>query len=120
MNGYGENARFDFRFDGGGLTLCATRDRMPERTFELHLEREDPNAHFSCGFIEFVEVVETADSVLSRVMYKLRDTMPSFPADFPEALFRDTLSHWLLFNFGAPIRHDAAVPRSPTTTIRPP
>jgi hypothetical protein len=34
--------------------------------------------------------------------------MPSFPSDFPEAVFRDTLSHWLLFNFGAPIRHAAS------------
>jgi len=60
MKGPGENVRFDFRFDGGGLKLCATRDRMPERTFELHLECDDPNHHFACGFIEFVEVGESA------------------------------------------------------------
>ena len=114
MKGFGENVRFDYRFDSGGLNFCATRERMPERTFELHVERADPNARFSCGFIEFVEVAESADAVLSRVMRKLCDTMPAFPADFPEALFRDTLSHWLLFNFGTPIRHDAGCdPQSP-------
>lgn len=115
MKGFGENVRFDFRFEGGGLKLCATRDRMPERTFELHLEREDPSAHFSCGFIEFVEVAESAGAVLSRVMHKLRDTMPSFPTDFPEAQFHDSLGHWLLFNFGAPIRH-AKTPSSEQTS----
>ena len=113
MKRVGENVRFDYRFDSGGLNFCATRERMPERTFELHLEHNDPDRHFSCGFIEFVEVAESADAVLTRVMYKLRDTMPSFPAEFPEDMFRDTLSHWLLFNFGTPIRH-AAVPRAPT------
>ena len=115
MKGFGENVRFDFRFEGGGLKLCATRDRLPERTFELHLERDDPDAHFSCGFIEFVEVAESADAVLSRVMEKLRDTMPWFPPDFPEALFGDTLGHWLLFNFGAPIRHDIAPSHEPSS-----
>ena len=103
----GENVRFDYRFDGGGVKLCATRDRMPERTFELHLEHDEPERCFSCGFIEFVEVAESADAVLSRVMHKLHDTMPAFPDEFPEAEFRDTLGHWLLFNFGTPIRRDA-------------
>jgi len=117
MKGFAENVRFDFRFEGGGLKLCATRDRMPVRTFELHLEREAAHGHFSCGFIEFVEVVESAGAVVSRVMDKLHDTMPAFPPDFPEALFRDTLSHWLLFNFGAPIRHDVAPsPERPSAT----
>ena len=110
----GENVRFDYRFDSGGVKLCATRDRMPERTFEVHLDHDDPDRHFACGFIEFVEVAESADEVLSRVMHKLHDTMPAFPADFPEDLFRDSLSHWLLFNFGTQIRRDTASLNEPT------
>ncbi len=108
MKGVGENVRFDFRFEDSGVKLCATRDRMPERTFELHLERGDPAHNISCGFIEFVELHESAGVVVSRVIRKLHETMPLFPPDFPEALFRDALSHWLLFNFAAAItRADA-------------
>jgi len=114
-----EPVGFDFRFAAGEVKLCATRMHMPERTFEFHLERIAPPGHFCCGFIEFVEVSEAASSVLARVMQRLHDTTPWFPADFPETAFRDALSHWLMCKFGAPLRHSPAEPAIPLAGATP-
>ena len=94
------------------MSLLATSEHLPARTFQLSIVCAYGVPYFACGFIEFVEVGETADPIVSRVLQKMRDTLRTPPMDFPEVAFRDALSHWLLFNFDTPIHAPSLVPPS--------
>jgi hypothetical protein len=107
---------FEFRFEAGALSLLATCDRLPARTFQVLIAGSQGSSRVSCGFVEFVELGEASDTVFARIMRKLHDTVQTFPEDFPEAAFRDALSHWLLFNFDTPLRHVQAEPNAKTPT----